>query len=54
MVAEEDKMRARGAPSRHHAAVHSNSRQPHHHHQQQQQQHSGHLHGDEMMGTSDF
>jgi len=58
MVAEEDQMRGRSQPSRHHAPVHSNSRPHHHQHQHQpQQQHSGHLQaagGDDMMGTSDF
>lgn len=55
MVAEEDQMRGRRQPSRHHGPVHSNARP--HHHQRPDAGHAGHLHaagGDEMMGTSDF
>jgi len=54
MVEEEDHMRGRSHPSRHHAPVHSNAR-PHHHHQDAGR--GGHVQpagGDEMMGTSDF
>jgi len=58
MVAEEDQMRGRGQPSRHHGPVHGNPRP---HHRPHDAGHSGHVQphhagggGGEMMGTSDF